>query len=128
MVISQTIKLKIYSFLFFFISYHSIFAQENKTVEIPLKYSTAGYAENNPQQKNLVSKTTGSNILIPSVQAEMSTSETGALTYTLPIEVFKGLNNFQPNVALAYNSQNSNGQAGWGWNIVGLYHYNGREK
>lgn len=120
MVISQTIKLKIYSFLFFFISYHSIFAQENKTIEIPLKYSTAGYAENNAMQKDIVSKTTGPNILTPSVQAEMSTSETGALTYTLPIEVFKGLNNFQPNVALAYNSQNSNGQAGWGWNIVGL--------
>ncbi|MFC3755342.1 RHS repeat-associated core domain-containing protein [Chryseobacterium tructae] len=120
MVISQTVQLKIYSVLLFFISYITAFSQENKTIEIPLKYSTAGYAENNSSKGGSTSGKIVLDVLAPSVQAEMGTSETGALTYILPIEVFKGLNNFQPNVALAYNSQSSNGQAGWGWNIVGL--------
>lgn len=50
----------------------------------------------------------------------MSVSESGALTYALPIEILKGVNNFQPNLSLVYNSQSGNGSAGWGWNITGL--------
>lgn len=57
---------------------------------------------------------------IPSIKAEMNVNSAGGLSYTIPIESLKGINNFQPNVALGYNSQSGNGQAGWGWNVIGL--------
>ncbi|WP_259838719.1 RHS repeat-associated core domain-containing protein [Chryseobacterium herbae] len=102
----------LFTFLFAFLLF-----QAQVTKEIPLPYSTAGYAENTTSassNKNIP------NVLIPSVNAEMNVNESGALTYTLPIETVKGLRSFQPNIALVYNSQSANGQAGWGWNIVGL--------
>ncbi|WP_027383288.1 RHS repeat-associated core domain-containing protein [Epilithonimonas caeni] len=88
--------------------------------EIPLSYDTSGYAENNQTEGLGNSAITVVDPLAPTVNAEMNVSETGALTYMLPIETLKGINNFQPNIALAYNSQSGNGQAGWGWNIMGL--------
>jgi RHS repeat-associated protein len=58
--------------------------------------------------------------LAPTIKAEMTVSESGALSYMLPIEIHKGINDFQPNISLSYNSQSGNGMAGWGWNITGL--------
>ncbi len=57
---------------------------------------------------------------IPTINAEMEVNSSGALVYTVPIEVFPGINSFQPNLALSYNSQAGNGQAGWGWSLIGL--------
>ena len=111
----KTMKLKLYSLYIFLFAFSILTAQEE--TEIPLNYSTSGYSNKN----NLALKTTTTdNTLIPTVNAEMNVNESGALTYLLPVEILKGLNNFQPNIALAYNSQSGNGQAGWGWNIVGL--------
>ncbi|MFC0343431.1 polymorphic toxin type 23 domain-containing protein [Epilithonimonas hispanica] len=105
-------KLKLYSLYTFLFAFSIVTAQED--IEIPLEYSTSGY------QTSSALKTTTDNTLVPTVNAEMNVNEAGALTYILPVEILKGLNNFQPNIALAYNSQSGNGQAGWGWNIVGL--------
>lgn len=110
-------KLKIYSLFTFFVFFS--FFRSQKVQEIPLPYSTSGYAEKSSESGASAQKTFP-DVLTPTVNAEMNVSESGALTYTLPIEILKGLNNFQPNIALAYNSQNGNGQAGWGWNIMGL--------
>lgn len=109
-------KLKIYSLFAFFLFFSFIKSQNAQ--EIPLPYNTSGYAEKS--SGNLSTNKTVTDVLIPSVNAEMNVNEAGALTYTLPIEILKGLNNFQPNIALGYNSQSGNGQAGWGWNIMGL--------
>jgi len=106
---------KLYSLFTFSLTFLSFQAQVTK--EIPLQYSTTGYAENTASGS--LNKTLP-NVLIPSVNAEMNVNESGALTYTLPIETVKGLHSFQPNIALAYNSQSANGQAGWGWNIIGI--------
>ncbi|WP_185113851.1 RHS repeat-associated core domain-containing protein [Chryseobacterium indologenes] len=108
-------KRKLYFLSVFFSTFLLLKAQEIQ--EIPLQYSTAGYAENTTSGS--LGKTT-SDVLIPSVKAEMNVNEAGALTYILPIEIVKGVHSFQPNISLAYNSQSANGQAGWGWNIVGL--------
>ncbi|NML72095.1 hypothetical protein HHL23_20210 [Chryseobacterium sp. RP-3-3] len=106
-------RLKIFSLFTFFILF-SLFPSQ-QIQEISLQYSTSGYSENSTSNQK-----TFPSVLVPSVNAEMSVSESGAFTYALPIEVIKGLNGLQPNVALVYNSQNGNGQSGWGWNIVGL--------
>lgn len=103
------------STLFFFLLTVFISAQEQVT-EIPLQYDTSGYAENIiPEYANK----TGFDPLAPTINAEMSVNEVGGLTYMIPIEGLKGVNNFQPNIALAYNSQSGYGSAGWGWNIIG---------
>lgn len=114
-MVITSMKLKIYSLFTFFVFFSFIKSQQ--TQEIPLPYSTSGYAEKSSQ---LGIQKTIPDVLTPTVNVEMNVSESGALIYTLPIEILKGLNNFQPNIALAYNSQNGNGQAGWGWNIMGL--------
>ncbi len=100
----------------------SLYAQTD-TESIKLVYDTSGYLENNQEPAGLVAAPVdpGDHLatVIPTVNAEMNVNEVGALTYMLPIEVLKGLNNFQPNLALVYSSQSGNGQAGYGWNITG---------
>ena len=105
-------------FLYFLVNSLMFFSQE--TITIPLSYNTSGYAENIVNNLIPIDNPPLDNTLVPTVNSEMSVSESGALTYVLPIEILKGINNFQPNVSLAYNSQSGNGQAGWGWNVVGL--------
>ena len=98
----------------------SVILFSQTVTEIPLAYDTSGYAENNQANGQNLLSTTVVDPLAPTVTAEMNVNESGALTYMLPIETLKGVNNFQPNIALAYNSQSGNGMAGWGWNIMGL--------
>ncbi|GAB0155672.1 hypothetical protein CHRYSEOSP005_09340 [Chryseobacterium sp. Alg-005] len=100
-------------FIFFFLFVISILKSQ-QVVQVPLQYDVSGYSENASAQKTVADP------LTPSINAEMNVSESGALTYTLPIEIFDGVNDFQPNIALTYNSQSGVGMAGWGWNIVGL--------
>lgn len=97
----------------------SLYSQAD-TESIQLVYDTSGYLENIREPEGIVVDP-GDQLatVIPTVNAEMNINEAGALTYTLPIEVLKGLNSFQPNLALIYNSQSGNGQAGYGWNISG---------
>lgn len=109
-------KQKLYFLSLFFFTFSFLYSQN---IQVPIQYNTSGYLENNSQSNNQ-KKTIIIDPLTPTVNGEMNVSESGALTYALPIEILKGLNNFQPDVALVYNSQNGNGQAGWGWNITGI--------
>lgn len=93
--------------------------KSQEKIEVPLHYSTSGYLENASSNFAPVVQNTNS-VLTPSVNAEMEVNASGALVYALPIEIFKGINNLQPNIGLGYNSQSGNGQAGWGWNVMGL--------
>jgi RHS repeat-associated protein len=58
--------------------------------------------------------------IVGTIPGKFEVSSTGAATYTIPIEVPKGVNGMEPQVSLVYNSQAGNGIAGWGWNIGGL--------
>ena len=49
-----------------------------------------------------------------------STNKFGAKTYEVPIEVYSGINGFQPALALTYNSQNGNSITGKGWTLSGI--------
>lgn len=46
--------------------------------------------------------------------------EGGSLTYNVPIDIYKGKNEHQPEISLSYNSMMGNSIAGYGWAIGGL--------
>lgn len=48
----------------------------------------------------------------------INVTATGAATYKIPIEVPKGVANFEPALSVDYNSQSGNGLLGYGWNLT----------
>ena len=49
-----------------------------------------------------------------------SVTPSGAVSYSVPIEVYPGVNGVQPQLSIGYNSQCGNGPLGVGWYISGL--------
>ena len=54
------------------------------------------------------------------IPIQLGVSPTGAVTYSVPIEIYPGVHGMQPQLAIAYNSMAGNGLLGMGWNISGL--------
>ncbi|WP_163399224.1 RHS repeat-associated core domain-containing protein [Flavobacterium fluviatile] len=63
---------------------------------------------------------TGNSTEVGSTEGQLSVSLSGGATYDIPILVPTGINGVAPKISLAYNSQASNGMAGYGWNITGV--------
>lgn len=54
------------------------------------------------------------------IEIQSGMTPTGAKTYEVPIKVFPGMNGFQPNISLVYNSQVGNSIVGQGWALSGI--------
>jgi RHS repeat-associated protein len=54
------------------------------------------------------------------VGGEFQAGGNGAASYTIPIVVPPGTSGAVPSIAVSYNSQATNGNVGYGWNISGL--------
>ncbi len=79
----------------------------------------------NVSTKNKVSSRSNSSKSITSSEAgttvaDFSVSLSGGAAYNIPFATPPGIKDINPNIGLSYNSQSSNGLAGWGWNISGL--------
>lgn len=57
---------------------------------------------------------------VGSIDGSMTVSASGGATYSMPIEVPKGIVDFEPSIGISYNSQSVNGIAGWGCNLTGV--------
>ncbi|MBP8297470.1 MAG: hypothetical protein KAX84_15265, partial [Burkholderiales bacterium] len=57
---------------------------------------------------------------IGTAPGSLSISESGAATYSMPIQVAPGAAGMQPQLALNYSSQGGNGLMGPGWSLSGL--------
>jgi len=54
------------------------------------------------------------------LSGQFAVNESGAATYTIPIQVPPGTGGIEPKIALAYNSRHGNGLLGVGWSLAGL--------
>lgn len=54
------------------------------------------------------------------IEIKSGITPSGGKTYEVPIKTGPGMNGHQPNLALAYNSQQGNSVLGMGWSISGL--------
>src|SRR3954463_9885061 len=54
------------------------------------------------------------------LEGSANVSPDGTGTYTIPIKLPRGVAGLQPTLALSYSSRNTDGLAGWGWNLAGM--------
>ncbi|MBR9845305.1 MAG: hypothetical protein GYB35_03945 [Algicola sp.] len=86
----------------------------NKGEVISLTSSTS----NSPESSNLINRASSSSA--GTTRGEFSVSPSGGARYNIPLTLPPGIKEMVPNVSISYNSQSSNGLAGWGWNITGI--------
>lgn len=122
---------RIYALLLLFISLF-INAQEKELGGTPVKgiipisrtdfnSGTVANRISEQQPQTLTPGTpTGSSTEVGVTQGQLSVSLSGGANYNIPIAVPPGINGTVPQIGLAYNSQGSNGLAGYGWNVAGV--------
>ncbi len=58
--------------------------------------------------------------VVGSVPGIINVASTGAATYSVDIQLPQALGGMTPELAIAYNSQSSDGLLGWSWELLGL--------
>ena len=71
-------------------------------------------------EADIENRTITANQIVGVIDGESGVTSTGGSTYNIPIKLPAGVNNMTPELSIAYNSQNSNGLLGLGWNLNGL--------
>lgn len=71
-------------------------------------------------QVAVVSSNGNKNCDVGEIPIEYSLTPSGAVSYTIPIDVHPDTEGFQPRLSFMYNSQQHETALGYGWNIRGL--------
>lgn len=103
---------KLFIFFFFFSSFF-VFSQQIEELE-EFKSDRSLYSKENIQARS------SNQNFVPTIKSESDVSSSGSFSQVIPIEIFKGINDLQPNISLVYNSHYNGGLIGEGWNISGL--------
>jgi RHS repeat-associated protein len=84
------------------------------------KLTLLGATEQQPSSVSRQTTGTGEALTdINETSGDLSVSLSGGASYKVPIKVPPGIDNVKPNIELVYNSQATNGIAGYGWNVSG---------
>lgn len=70
-----------------------------------------------PEEGEFGGPNSGDDGVVGSIAGVFDVSDLGAATYTIPINLPKGVGNNTPQVSLNYSSMSGNGAVGLGWNI-----------
>ncbi|TKG90729.1 hypothetical protein EYV94_22970 [Puteibacter caeruleilacunae] len=65
-------------------------------------------------------RTLNTSLHVGTIEGVFDVNRMGGATYSIPITVPDGPNGINPNISLNYSSNNSEGLAGFGWNIGGV--------
>lgn len=88
-----------------------------------------------PEDDNNIGGPNDDNSYVGFVPGELDVKPNGSSNYTIPITIPKGINNFEPQLSLTYNSNGGNGIIANGWTISGIpeisrvpysYYYNNK--
>lgn len=71
-------------------------------------------------QVAVVSNSDSKKYYVGEIPVEYSLTPSGAVSYTIPIDVHPDTEEFQPHLSFMYNSQQRETALGYGWNISGL--------
>jgi len=99
--------------------------------DLEFSYSEPDPSYNGPSPAKIAKSIENSNVptsvtidkttkVVGEIPIQSDVSPSGAMMHTVPIELYPGLREMQPQLALVYNSQAGNGVMGVGWNISGL--------
>jgi RHS repeat-associated protein len=73
-----------------------------------------------PPGDSLGGPSQGENGQVGTLSSIIDVTPTGALNYSIPIDIPSGLNGMQPSLSLIYSNQGPNGIFGLGWSLSGL--------
>jgi len=89
------------------------------SIVIPFPYSNNSNITGTPPNTNIV-RVLDFNLPLGKTQATYNVNMLGTLNYQVPITCAPGTKGIEPHISIDYNSLNTNGLVGYGWNISGI--------
>jgi hypothetical protein len=73
-----------------------------------------------PTDEDFDNQEINTNLAVGLTPSAANVSSSGAATYAIPIQLPKGTNGMEPELAITYSSQGGNNILGYGWSLSGL--------
>ena len=89
------------------------------SIVLAIPYSSNTSSGGSPPNTN-ITRTLDFNLPVGTTSAAYNVSTLGSLGYNIPITTAPGTKGIEPTISIDYNSLNTNGIVGYGWNINGV--------